>query len=76
MEGRLQLAMTNMSEEHKAAINDSEDVSLPPPNLPLAEEKLRKVVGALPKFIHGYNILTMVSSGWKVLVDATKGRSN
>ena len=60
MEGRLQLAMITMTDEHMAAINASEEVSLPKLNLLVAEQKLIKAIALQPDLIAGYIILALV----------------
>ena len=63
MEGRLQLAMITMTDEHMAAINASEEVSLPKLKLLVAEQKLIKAIALQPDLIAGYIILALVRMG-------------
>ena len=58
LEGRLQLALTTFTDEHKAAIEKT--VKLPELNIALAETKLRKSIQLDPKVIPTYMILVLV----------------
>ena len=57
LEGRLQLMLLTMSDEHKAAITGN--VALPDQNLPLAESKLRKALQQQPT-VPGHMILALI----------------
>ena len=58
LEGRLQLALLNLSDEQKAPI--AKNVKLPEVNMAQAEEKLRKSIQLNPKPLASYMTLALV----------------
>ena len=68
MQGRLQLALSAMSDEEKSIIG--QQTPLPEMNWDVAEAKLRESIERNPNFIDGYNTLSYLLLKCKKYADA------